>query len=548
MLVLLFLGSNLFGYAANEITASTVKVRMPDGIELLTDLYLPDTEKKLSVILIRTPYNSKQLVSIGKKFASAEYAVVVQNVRGMSGSGGQFIPFVNEQKDGIETLNWISEQSWSNGRVGIWGESYLAYAGLVLTPTNHPNYKTMVNISGMADIEHFFFPGGAFHLMAQFPWFYLNMQRNKFPTPEVWDKLFRTTPEKDLFGGNVELMDMFKGIEGQHDKVSVPIFHISGWYDFVFPETLKAYSGIEKHGSVFQKIIVGPWYHDQVFMGKSVVGDLDFGPAARRDFDELLDLSIRWFDRYLKGIDNGIEKEPRVSLFVMGKNEWRNFTKWPMGDGKTQKWYLSSKAGANSSEGDGTLSLQEAKSPGTDQFVFDPLDPVPTLGGDNFHYFRDNVGIKNQAEIEKRKDVLVYTSKPLADGLEIIGPVKLVLYASTEGADTDFTGKLVELRKDGYARLIQEGIVRAQYRESRRKPMMLKPGKVYRFEINIGATAINLHPGSRLRLEVSSSNFPKYDRNPNTGEDAFEATNLKEVKQTIYFSGEHPSHIVLPVR
>lgn len=549
LVILLFVMSGIAAAQTENIAVTNKMVALSDGVKLSTDIYLPGEGNPFPVILIRTPYASKQLGSVANHFASAGYAVVVQNVRGKSGSEGQFFPFVFEKKDGFDCLEWITKQPWCNGKIGLWGESYLSYTGFVLAPSGHPSFVTMINISGMADMESFFFPGGAFHLMAHLPWYYVNVGGNPFPPDEVWKNIFRTTPLFSLFGGDQakEQIEMFKGIEDEYEKVSIPIFHITGLYDFVYPNTMTIYNNINRQGSSFQKLVIGPWIHDDVFTGKSLVGDVDFGKPAKRTFDELLNMSVRWFDYWLKGNENGIREEPVVEYFVMGKNEWRTAGSWPPENVTKQRWYISSEKGANSSSGDGYLSREHATAEGTDTFVFDPNDPVPTVGGANFHYFKNNVGIKNQSEIAAREDVLVYTSDPLSDGLEIVGPLKMVLYAATEGEDTDFTARVVELRADGYAQIIEEGIVRGRYRESMDVEKWLEPSNVYELVIDLGSTATYLKPGSRLRLEISSSNFPKYDRNPNTKVHPLEATEFKKVKQTIHFSKEHPSHLEVHV-
>jgi putative CocE/NonD family hydrolase len=294
--------------------------------------------------------------------------------------------------------------------------------------------------------------------------------------------------------------------------------------------------------------MIGPWHHNQELNGGTVVGDEDFGLVAEMGLEKLLKLSKRWFDYWLKDKDDGISKEAPVKVFMMGKNKWLEESQWPPSSIELQKWYLSSDKGANGLEGDGRLSIELPGENSDDSFIFNPEDPVPTTGGVNMHFFPDILGIKDQREVETRDDVLVYTSPALVKPMEIIGPLKVVLYASTEGVDTDFTAKLVEVRADRYARIIEDGIIRGRYRKSLETPDFLEPGKIYEFEIDLGYTAISLYKGSRLRVEISSSNFPKYDRNPNTEVEPFDAVEFKKVKQKIYCSKEYPSHLILPVR
>lgn len=534
LLVLLVLGSAV---SIAQTTPSRVMVTMPDGVELATDLYIPEDAGPYPAILIRTPYDSRQYRTIAPYFAERGFATVVQNVRGKSGSGGQFVPFVYEKGDGLACLQWLEAQEWCNGAIGMWGESYLAYCGLVLTPDAPASFKTMINISGMGDMDWFINPGGAFHLMAHFPWFYLNVSGGQFPPWETWMQLFSTRPIVSLFGPRgVELAAMFRGIEDDYDKVAMPILHITGWYDFVAESTLRSYSGIVTAGNDRQRLIVGPWYHDQVYTGKAKVGDIDFGSVAERSFDELLELSVKWFKHYLSGEGPEPVNAP-VEVFVMGANEWMDLSAWPAPAAQEQLWFIGNQR---------TLGTIAPKNNGNDSFVFDPDNPVPTIGGNNFHYFKDNLGILDQSEVQKREDVLVYTSAPLEQPLLVAGPMKAVLYAESEGVDTDFTAKVVELRPDGYARIIEEGIVRLSAAETASESG-LQPGTVYRIEVEIGDIAIELPQGSRLQLEIGSSNFPKYNLNPNTGEDPMEAVEFRKVRQTVHFSPEYPTHLVLPV-
>jgi putative CocE/NonD family hydrolase len=236
-----------------------------------------------------------------------------------------------------------------------------------------------------------------------------------------------------------------------------------------------------------------------------------------------------------------------VKLFVMGANEWQEYDRWPPAEARPLDLYLDSQQGANSSAGDGTLSIHAPEAQGCDTYRFDPLDPVRTYGGANMHFFLHLAGVKDQREIEERQDVLVYTTPPLDEDLLVAGSARVVLHVATEGRDTDFTAKLVEVRPDGYARIIEEGILRASYRHGPHERRLLEPGEIYRLNVELGATAILLPQGSRIRIEVSSSNFPKYDRNPNTGEDPLRARELKAVTQHVYHGGKLASHLILPV-
>ena len=356
-----------------------------------------------------------------------------------------------------------------------------------------------------------------------------------------------TTPLAKLFGPASGGMENVQSLTGKFDKVKIPIFHITGWHDYIFPNVLTAFNSIPKSSQSFQKLFVGPWWHNQIFNDSSGEGLEDYGEASVMGIEKLIKLSVRWFDQWLKGKDTGILDEAPVKLFVMGKDEWIDSPDWPLSSHSPKKWYLSSQKGANANTGDGTLSRSLTKKSGADTFVFDPLHPVPTIGGAKYPYTPDYNAVAEQTEIETRDDVLVYTSPVLKNGLEIIGPVRVVLYASTEGKDTDFTAKLVEVQDDGISLNIVDGIIRTQYRESRNNPTFLEEGKIYKFDISLGATAIFLKPGSRLRLYISSSNFPRFDVNPNTGEPLGRHRRMIPADNSIYHDAAHPSHVLLGV-
>jgi len=543
---------------------------MSDGANLAVDVYLPSSGQKFPAVLVRTPYSKSQYASrFAEPLVRRGYAVVVQDVRGQQAStaAGEFHPIVGEKKDGLDTLDWIAKQPWSNGDIGMWGSSYNAYCALVLTPERHPNLKALVNISGWGDSPAMVAPGGAMHLMCALPWSLSNQIRGKgsfgdYDWPEVFKKLPVSeiprqigidSPEWEFMLGSwdSDLLHREASLAGRYGDIQIPILHITGWNDFVARHTLDTYEGIVGAGGAtrdaFQKLIVGPWRHDQYWGKGTKVGDEDFGPAAQMGNERIIDLSTQWFDRWLKGTDNGIEKEKPVRLFVMGKNTWREYDQWPPRRVKLEKWYIGSAKGANSLAGDGTLATAAPTSDGHDAFVFDPMDPVPTTGGVNFHFFVSNLGIRDQRPVEQRDDVLVYTSPPLEEDMEIIGPLQAVVYASTDGKHTDFTAKLVEVRQDGYARIIEDGIKRGPEAVSGTRVEIMEPGKVYRFTIDLGTTAISIAKGHRLRVEISSSNFPKYSRNPNTGEPPEFASEFRKVRQTVLHSREYPSHVLLPV-
>jgi putative CocE/NonD family hydrolase len=291
--------------------------------------------------------------------------------------------------------------------------------------------------------------------------------------------------------------------------------------------------------------LIGPWYHDPTNFRSGKTGDVDFGPEAR--FNEE-DLMFRWFDWLLKGKPTGLEQEKPVRVFVMGKNVWREEDDWPLARAVETRYYLHSGGRANSASGDGILTNKSPHEEPADKFVYDPADPVMTLGGGNCcDHEHLAPGAFDQRSIESREDVLVYTSDVLREELEVTGPVRLELYISSSAVDTDFTGKLVDVSPNGFAQNLTDGILRLRYRNSFSKAELMNPGETYKVVIDLWATSNVFLAGHRIRLEVSSSNFPRFDRNLNTGECAAQATHMVKAQNTVFHDAAHPSAVILPV-
>ena len=292
-----------------------------------------------------------------------------------------------------------------------------------------------------------------------------------------------------------------------------------------------------------QKLLIGPWAHLFPYTSPTSTGtgEIDFGAEALTDLHEI---QLRWFDHWLKGIDTGILDEPPVKIFVMGENRWRDEREWPLARTRYTPYFLHSGGSANSDRGDGVLDQRRPVGEAADRFVYDPDDPVPTRGGNTLILA---MGVQDQRPVEARDDVLVYTSAVMTERLEVTGPVTVTLYAASNASDTDFTAKLVDVRPDGYAQNLADGIVRARYRESRTSPAPLVPGEVVRFTVDLWATSHVFLPGHRIRLEIASSNFPRFDRNLNTGEDQATGTRRQSARQTVFHDERYPSHVVLPV-
>jgi len=337
-------------------------------------------------------------------------------------------------------------------------------------------------------------------------------------------------------------------VERQHRNISIPMYHVSSWYDIFLKDATIHFNGLRSRAMTpeargGQRLLLGPWAHLFPYTTPTTggTGDIDFGPNA---FMDLHDVQLRWFDYWLKGIDNGIAEESPIRLFVMGTNQWRDEYEWPLARTRYTPYYLHSRGKANTLNGDGILSLEVPGEEPTDHYRYDPADPVPTNGGNTLII---PVGVKDQREVEGRQDVLVYTGTPQEKPLEVTGPLRVILYASSSALDTDFTAKLVDVRPDGYAQNIADGILRARYRESQSSAKLLAKGEVYELTIDLWATSHVFQAGHQLRLEVSSSNFPRYDRNPNTGHDFGVDAELRTAQQTIFHDNRHSSHLVLPV-
>jgi putative CocE/NonD family hydrolase len=352
-----------------------------------------------------------------------------------------------------------------------------------------------------------------------------------------------------------EFWDRIK-IEGNCGQIDVAALNVGAWYDIFLGGTIQNYLGMRagartEQARKAQHLLIGPWAHiTGITLGP--VGEYDPGIRASHAAIDFDGIHLRWYDRWLRDADNGIDDEPPVRIFVMGANRWRSEREWPLARTRTVDWFFASNGRANTLNGDGVLS-EEAPGPEgnrPDHFLYDPLDPVPTKGGGlccNFYW--SQAGKFDQREIETRPDVLCYTSAPLTDDLEVTGPVKVILYATSSASDTDFTAKLLDVCPCGCAHNLTDGIIRARYRESMRDEKLLKPGEVACYEIDLWATSNVFLAGHRIRVEISSSNFPRFDRNPNHGGVIATATKADCVvaAQTVYHDLDHPSRIVLPV-
>ena len=543
-----------------------VKVPMRDGVNLSADIYLPRASGKFPTVLMRTPYsnNADQMIEKAMRLANNGYACVMQDCRGRWDSDGQYYPFHPDGVDGYDTQEWVGAQEWSSGKIGMAGSSYLGLVQWQSAP-HRSQYLTCMAprvICGdfYTGLVH---PGGALLLNVLMTW---GMRTNGRTAQSIefhnWSEAFRTLPlmEMDKAAGrdldfwkdwlrHPSYDDYWKPINAEEKwaEIAAPALNMGGWYDLYSQHAFINFNGLRRHGRTPQarqsKLIVGPWPHSLSTSPKT--GDIDFGANSMFDLEAL---EMRWFDYWLKGVDNGIVDEPPLKLFIMGTNEWRDEAEWPLERTDWQKWHLHSGGNANTVRGDGHLSNEPPRNGQTDRFAYDPRYPVQTLGGNNC-CTPDIVpwGPYDQRPAEARSDVLCYTSDALEADLEVTGPIKMVLFAATDGPDTDWTAKLVDVSPSGYAKNLCDGIIRARYRDSFTDPQLLEPNRVYEYEIDLAVTGNVFLRGHRIRVEVSSSNFPRFDRNLNTGNDTGTDTEMRTASQTVYHSGEYPSHILLPV-
>lgn len=555
-------------------TDFNVRIPMRDGVMLSVDIYYPDAPGKFPTLLYRTPYsnNSSGEVTQGKWYASRGYVVVKADVRGKYDSDGEAYTFRHEADDGYDTDEWIGKQPWSNGKIGLLGGSYLGYTEITQAIRGSKYLTSMAASVTTSDIyNNWVYIDGAFFYGFAFPWGGVSQDGHVGQTnnPDNWPGAYRNLPiissdsaashvnkpYRDWLRHPLRTDPYWKNIsfEDEVHNIGIPYLTVDGWYDLFLRGAIDDHVKIKSKGRTEvarrgKRLILGPWSHETGvrFVNRPTPTDrgIDFGPDAELNPQLIY---LRFHDYWLKGIDNGVEKDPPVTIFVMGENKWRDEQEWPLARTVYTKYYIQSGGRANSLNGDGVLTTSLPKGVPSDTFTYDPADPVPTAGG-NTCCSSVPGGPFDQRKVEERSDVLVYTTPVLTEAIEVTGPLKMKLFAATSGKDTDWTVKLVDVHPDGYAQNIQDGIIRARYNGTIGKSArLLDPGKVYEYDIDMWATSNVFLPGHRIRVEVSSSNFPRFDRNLNTGEDPATGTRMERAKQTIYHSAQYPSHLILPI-
>jgi putative CocE/NonD family hydrolase len=556
-----------------------VSMKTRDGVTLHADIYRPQGDGKYPILLQRTPYDKNNAANFANRAAAHGFMVVVQDVRGRYTSEGEWYPFKHETEDGYDTIEWAAALPNSNGKVGMFGGSYVG-ATQMLAAIGHPPH-----LAGICPVvtasnyhENWTYQGGAFEQwfneswtsglaqdtfsrtvhqsnnalvgstvlpLTQYPVF------NMTTVPTGADLTRSLAPYFLDWANHPEYDSYWKqwAIDENFANIQVPALTIAAWYDIFQGGSLRNFAGLKEHAGneaarSGQHLLVTIGGHAG---GGRNIGTVDFGPAAA-EYDENA-ITLAWYEYLFLGKQNHFASGKPVRIFVMGENKWRDEESWPLERAKVTRYELHSSGNANSAAGSGKLVDRPIKFPDKpDTFIYDPTNPVPTVGGplccDAVHLAP---GPRDQKDVEARQDVLVYSTDPLEQDVEVTGPVSLDLFASSSALDTDFTAKLVDVWPNGYAQNLTEGILRARYRESTAAAKPIEPGKTYEYKIDLWSTSNVFLKGHRIRLEVASSNFPRFDRNLNTGKAAGTDSTFVKATNTVYHDTAHPSALILPV-
>ncbi len=586
------------------LAQANVMVPMRDGVKLATDIYRParngtPVTERLPVLLMRTPYDkSAGGGATAKFFTERGYVVAVQDIRGTYRSEGEFAKVQPaDAPDGFDTVEWLAKQSWSNGSIGMWGTSYAAHMQAAAAQTRPPGLKTLIlNMGGMSNAwDHGVRYRGTYEMGRQLTWAWAQMRGNgktaearKIVEVEKVEDWYDVQPlrrglsplaaDPQYEGWYLDWFEMadygpywkdpvMAWDEHYHETSDIPMLHVGGWFDIFLAGTFKNFVELGKRNKTPQRIMVGPWTHGG--NNRTFAGDVDFGPdAAVRDFYN--DLHLRWFDTFLKQKATGVEKAAAARLFVMGTGDgkksaegrlqhggyWVDSNEWPLAGTRLVPYYFHA---------DGSLSPNRpTASSSSTTYTFDPHNPVPTIGGGASTRLKDGAYDQREGErfppskppylpLSARSDVVVFQTPPLTEDVTVIGPIKVVVHASSSAVDTDFTAKLVDVYPpsadwpSGFDMNVTDAIIRGRYRATRESAVMLTPGQVYEFTIDPFPTANVFKKGHRIRVDISSSNFPRFDVNPGTGEPLGKNRRMISQDNTVHHSATYPSHIVLPI-
>lgn len=551
---------------------SGVRAAMRDGVELVADVYRPAAEGTFPVLVQRTPYDRKGTASQARQLAASGYIVVVQDVRGRFDSEGEFYPFLHESADGYDTVEWAAKLAGSNGRVGMFGGSYVGATQMLAAIARPPHLEAIFPYVTASE----YYDGWTYQSGVLMQWFTSSwasglavdtVRRQALAGRRLRDWIWQVPVERFPLihlPGAAQLAPYFRDwvehetedaywrrwkISDHYGELTVKGLHGAGWHDIFLKGSIRNYTGLRQGAKTAearqgQRLLIGPWAHAAT-SEEGKIGDVVFGKQAVLDMTG----TIRaWFDWALKGVRNEYASGPPVRIFVMGENRWRDEAEFPLARARLTRYYLHSRQGANTVLGDGTLSTEPPQQEPHDSFEYDPWNPVPTIGG-RLCCANDLLapGPFDQRPNETRPDVLVYSTPPLEKDTEVTGEIALDLWAATTAADTDFTALLADVEPSGYARFLTDGIVRARYRHSTERAEPVVPGQVYRYRIDLWATSNLFRAGHRIRLYISSSNFPRFHRNPNTGEKTLGATGMVKARQTVFHDAERTSALLLPV-
>jgi putative CocE/NonD family hydrolase len=536
---------------------------MRDGVVLRADVYRPDTSAAVPAIVNRTPYDrSSPLIQLAaiepERVVDAGFALVCQDVRGRFASEGEFYTFFSDVEDTFDTVEWTAAQPWCNGDVGMAGRSYAAAVQWLGAAEQPPHLRAISPIVTGSDFYNgWIYEGGAFQFGFNVFWIWLmSNPREAGKLEAIYRHLpLRTLPIADLTWARLYAHWLAHStddhywralsINRRYDRIRVPALIVGGWYDVFLRGTLENFAGMRARAGSERarsrtRLVVGPWAHGSTY---GPYPDHSFDLFAPDDGIDVPELQLRFFARELRWVDEGADEEPPVRIFVMGENRWRDEDDWPLGRARETPWYLRS---------EGRLAREAPGDESPDEFVYDPDDPAPTIGGPTSlpaRMMRANSGPLDQRRLDERQDVLSYTSEPLQEALEVTGPLALVLHAATSAPDTDFVAKLVDIWPDGTAIILAEGVLRTRFREGFAREVLGEPDRPYEYQIDLAATSNVFGPGHRIGVLVTSSSFPRFDRNPNTGSPlgVDGPDEMRPAQQTVFHDAARPSRLLLPV-
>ena len=564
---------------AQSFECEEVMVPMRDGTRLATDVYMPlgQGDGPFPVVLERTPYNKGACEHrFAPYFAQRGYVAIVQDERGRYDSEGEYYWLRDqgwgEHRDGYDSIEWAGTQPWSSGKVGTMGLSFTCFNQYLTAPTRPPHLAAMFCAHSASNAyKDLYWAGGALHMIM--PTWLLTQNEMVQPVPlhdpgrrggyvggdEAWRRwherrLETRTPMSDSMITTM-MTDMIDNpyyndywrqfaVDEHWGEIDVPIFHYASWYDRYPHSQVAHFNGIRAEGGPrardSQKLFIGPWLHGAGLVTARRIGDLDFGPEAAIDYNAL---RLRWFDHHLKGIDNGIMEEPAVRLFIMGANTWRDEHEYPLAREVATDWFFrADRSGSIDSLNDGTLSREPPGDEPPDTYSYDPRDPVPSIGGD---LFVEPNGARDHRPADRRS--LTFTTPVLDSEVEVTGLPRVEFYAASSAVDTDWVVALTDVHPDGYSQTLRQNILRARYREGDEAPVLMTPGEVYRFVIEMYPVSNLFRAGHRIRLTLSSSSFPKWYPNGNTGREMDEDLPVIVAENTIYHDAARPSKVVLPI-